>query len=152
MNEYLKLDLLTLEQLSKDAGKPIDEALYLQSLHKADQDGLLFECRKQGMLQGYFTLRKLEESTWFIPMFVVHPQHRNKVVFTSLFSQLARFISKHSIQKLVSNVLRNNTLSVNFHQRLGFAVTRENGLGYEFQLIINNKVLSQWKHLEKDRE
>ncbi|GAB6263503.1 GNAT family N-acetyltransferase [Photobacterium sp. R1] len=151
MNEYLKLDLLTLAQLSQDAGKPIDEALYLKSLHKADQDELLFECRKQGLLQGYFTLRKLDESTWFIPMFVVHPKHRNKVVLTSLFTQLARFIKKNSVQKIVSNVFRNNTLSVNFHQRLGFVITRENELGYEFQLTINEKVHTQWKHLEKDR-
>ncbi len=58
MNEYLKLDLLTLAQLSQDAGKPIDEALYLKSLHKADQDGLLFECRKQGLLQWVFHTQK----------------------------------------------------------------------------------------------
>ncbi len=84
-------------------------------------------------------------------MFVVHPQHRNKVVLTSLFTQLARFIRKNSVQKIVSNVFRNNTLSVNFHQRLGFVITRENELRYEFQLTINEKVHTQWKHLGKDR-
>ncbi|WP_330961017.1 GNAT family N-acetyltransferase [Photobacterium sp. 53610] len=105
----------------------------------------------KGYFNGYFTLRKLDEPTWIIPMFVVHPQHRNKVVLTSLFTQLARFIRKNSVQKIVSNVFRNNTLSVNFHQRLGFVITRENELRYEFQLTINEKVHTQWKHLGKDR-
>lgn len=149
MNEYFQLDMLTLNKISEEAGKPLDKSAYLESLAKAATDGLLFETRKGQQLQGYFMLRNLEPSIWFVSMFVVHPEHRNKVVFTSLFSQLASFVKSNQVDVLVSNVLRNNELSVNFHRRLGFVVTRENDLGYEFQLTMSEKVRTKWRYLEK---
>nr|WP_321460102.1 GNAT family N-acetyltransferase [uncultured Vibrio sp.] len=149
MNEYLELDLLTLKSISEDAGRPIDEFAYLSSLESAASDGLLFECRNESMLRGYFTLRELSPTRWFVPMFVVHPEHRNRAVFMSLFTQLARFVNSNNVEILVSNVLRNNRLSINFHQRLGFEVTRENDLGYEFQLKLTDSVRKRWRHLEK---
>ncbi|ORT50174.1 GCN5 family acetyltransferase [Vibrio sp. qd031] len=147
MDEYIELDLLTLSDLSNEAGKPIDVSHYQASLQVAKESGLLFECRKSGVLQGYFTLRQLNDAAWFIPMFVVHPDYRNKVVFLSLFSQLKNFITAQKVEKLISNVYRNNKLSNNFHKKLGFVVTRESDLGFEYSLCIDTKVRERWQDL-----
>ncbi|AEF54387.1 GNAT family N-acetyltransferase [Marinomonas posidonica] len=147
MDEYIELDLLTLSKLSEEAGMPIDVNKYQASLASAKEAGLLFECRKNGDLLGYFILRELAKDVWFVPMFVVHPNHRNKVVFWSLFSQLKKFITKHHVVTLISNVYRNNELSNNFHKRLGFFVTRENEHGFEYTLEINDKLRKKWQEI-----
>ena len=126
-----------------------NELAYLKALESAKDMGLLFEYRKAQRLQGYCILKQVSEKQWFVPMFVVHPAHRNKVVFTHLFAQLAHFINAKKAESLISHVLRNNTLSVNFHRRLGFEVTAENALGYEFQLKLNDTMRKKWRYLEK---
>ncbi|WP_133504490.1 GNAT family N-acetyltransferase [Marinomonas balearica] len=147
MDEYIALDLLTLSKLSEEADRPIDVSKYRAALALAKHAGLLFECRKNSELRGYFTLRELTKGLWFVPMFVVHPNHRNKVVFWSLFSQLKTFITKHHVVTLISNVYRNNELSNNFHKKLGFLVTRENERGFEYTLEINETLRKKWQEV-----
>lgn len=147
MKEYIELDKLTLSELSEEAGVPIDVNLYHDSLLLARQSGLLFDCRKQGHLQGYFTLRELAKGVWFIPMFVVHPDHRNSKVFRTLFSQLKQFILVRDVSSLVSNVYRNNKLSNNFHRKLGFEVTRESERGFEYTILIDDTLRKKWQKM-----
>lgn len=45
MNEYLELDLLTLNAISENAGRPIDELVYFKLLEKAITDGFLFNIK-----------------------------------------------------------------------------------------------------------
>ncbi|ENW83549.1 hypothetical protein F909_00560 [Acinetobacter sp. ANC 3929] len=137
MKEYLALTLITLEGLSEQAGKPIDHASYLASLINASNQGYLFEYRKKQQLLGYFTVEYIEQRKWFVPILVIHPKHRSKEVFTALLEQLIQFIEARQALTLVSHALKNNVLSVNFHNRLGFKIIRENQAAFEFQLDIN---------------
>jgi L-amino acid N-acyltransferase YncA len=53
-------------------------------------------------------------------------------VFRDLFAQIAELAGRRSISSLRSNVYKTNRLSLAFHRRLGFTVTRENSKGVEF--------------------
>jgi len=67
-------------------------------------------------------------------MFVTHPGHRTKTTFACLFNQIMEHLKSSGATSLVSNVFKVNKLSVAFHKKLGFKVTREAALGYEFTL------------------
>ncbi len=144
MEEYLELDMLTLEVISKEAGFPIDRDVYLASRTESIEQGLLFEYRRGDKLIGYTTLRDLGDGQWFVPMFVVHPNYRSKAAFLSLFRSIADNLKNKHSTVLVSNVLRLNELSVRFHKHLGFEITRENHLGYEFSLDLTPEVKDKW--------
>ncbi|MEZ8881072.1 GNAT family N-acetyltransferase [Vibrio lentus] len=144
MEEYLKLDMLTLEAISKEAGFPIEREVYLASRAESIEQGLLFEYRRKDQLIGYTTLRNLGDGRWFVPMFVVHPNYRSKAAFLALFRSIAETLKNNQANVLVSNVLRINELSVQFHKHLGFEMTRENHLGYEFTLDLTPDVKDKW--------
>ena len=144
MEEYLELDMLTLEAISKEAGFPIEREVYLASRAESIKQGLLFEYRRKDQLIGYTTLRNLGDGRWFVPMFVVHPNYRNKAAFLALFRSIAETLKNNQANVLVSNVLRITELSVQFHKHLGFEITRENHLGYEFTLDLTPDVKDKW--------
>lgn len=118
MEEYLELDMLTLEAISKEAGFPIEREVYLASRAESIEQGLLFEYRRKDQLIGYTTLRSLGDGRWFVPMFVVHPNYRSKAAFLALFRSIAETLKNNQANVLVSNVLRINELSVQFHKHL----------------------------------
>ena len=143
-DEFLQLDTLTLDEISNAAGHALDRKIYLDSLVKAKSEGNLFEVRRDNRLIAYSTLRDLENGNWFILMFVTHPEHRTRRVFLSLFSQITEHLNKNNAKRLVSNVLKNNEASIAFHKKLGFELTRENEMGYEFTLSLDNVRSSKW--------
>ncbi|USA46870.1 GNAT family N-acetyltransferase [Acinetobacter sp. C26M] len=144
MEEYLELTLITLEGLSEQAGKPIDHASYLASLINASNQGHLFEYRKNKQLLGYFTVEYMELRKWFIPILVIHQKHRSKEVFAALMTQLIRFIEDHQVATLISHALKNNSLSLKFHKRLGFTIIREKQIAFELKLEINDEIKNKW--------
>lgn len=144
MQEYLELTLITLESLSEQAGKPIYHASYLASLISASNQGYLFEYRKKQQLLGYFTVEKIEAQHWFVPMFVIHPNHRSKEVFAALMTQFIQFIEDHQVATLISHALKNNSPSLKFHKRLGFRIIRENQIAFELKLEINDEIKNKW--------
>ena len=151
MEEYLELDMLTLEAISKEAGFPIEREVYLASRAESIEQGLLFEYRRKDQLIGYTTLRNLGDGRWFVPMFVVHPNYRSKAAFLALFRSIAEILKNNQANVLVSNVLRINELSVQFHKHLGFEITRENHLGYEFTLDLTPDVKDKWSNFLRVR-
>ncbi|MBX9794518.1 MAG: GNAT family N-acetyltransferase, partial [Burkholderiaceae bacterium] len=54
----------------------------------------------------------------------------------ALFRQLLEIASRRGITSLRSNVYKTNRLSMAFHARLGFQVTRENAKGVEFTVTV----------------
>lgn len=147
LSEYLDLTMQTLGDLSIQAGWPITPEVYEASLRNAASKGLLFEVRRAETLLGFATLKKKGERAWFVLLLVVHPAHRSRGTLVSLFSQIVNLLEKHAAQTLVSNVLRTNAQSQRFHERLGFHVTRENALGFEYTLTITEEVKSRWRRL-----
>jgi len=144
MKEYLELTLMTLNTLSEQAGKPINQSAYLASLMQASTQGYLFEYRNNQQLLGYFTVEHMEQQTWFVPILVVHPKHRTRKVFASLLSQFIQFIEAKQATTLISHAFKNNALSIKFHKRLGFNVIRENHIAFEFQLDIHEATKKAW--------
>ncbi len=147
MQSFLNLDRLTLEDISEQSGRPINETVYLESLLLAKEQGCLFDVWKENQLQGYATLKELGEGNWFVLMFVTHPSCRNRNTFTSLFNQIVTHLKKVNATSLVSNVFKVNELSVAFHKKLGFEITREAPQGYEFTLALDSAAatnLLQW--------
>ena len=140
MQEYLQLDLLTLEQISAQAGRPIEPHVYLRTVEEAKARGHMFECRCNGRLLGYCTVKPLDPGYWFVLMFNTHPQHRSRRVFASLMAQLKKFLQQHQAHTLVSHVFKINHLSVAFHHKMGFKITRGNEHGYEFTLKLDDRV------------
>lgn len=63
-----------------------------------------------------------------------------------MFRSIADQLKNNHSTVLVSNVLRLNELSVQFHMHLGFEVTRENHLGYEFTLDLTPEVKDKWSN------
>lgn len=78
MEEYLNLDFLTLGELSEKADKPIDRQVYLDALNQAKMENCLFDVWKDDELEAYATLKNVGDGKWFVLMFVIHPEKRNR--------------------------------------------------------------------------
>ncbi|MGI0117886.1 GNAT family N-acetyltransferase [Zooshikella sp. RANM57] len=144
MKEYLDLTELTLNGISIEAGRPIDGKVYLDSLVNAKELGCLFDVYSNKKLLAYATLKDLGEGKWFVLMFVIHPRYRHKRVFLELFYKIIKHLISVKAKILVSNVFKVNKLSVAFHKKLGFKVTREADIGYEYTLALDDLDTSKW--------
>ncbi|MCZ8487090.1 hypothetical protein O9992_00600 [Vibrio lentus] len=94
MEEYLELDMLDSEAISKEAGFPIEREVYGVTGQSIEQ-GLLFEYRRKTN-EEYTTLRNLGDGRWFVPMFVVHPNYRSKAVFSCVVPSNCRDTQEQS--------------------------------------------------------
>lgn len=132
VDELLSLDLLTLRAHTELAGDVFDAATQRQRLEESMATAEVVTVRRDGALVAYAMLRPQDDGLWFVLGFNTHPAHRDANVFRDLFSQIAGLAARRSITALRSNVYRTNRLSMAFHRRLGFRVTREGAKGVEF--------------------
>jgi len=77
-------------------------------------------------------LNQLSGPSWFVRGFNTHPEHRGASVMRELLQQVSEVALQEGITELRSNVYKTNRLSMAFHRRLGFRVTKENAKGVEF--------------------
>ncbi|WP_241991386.1 GNAT family N-acetyltransferase [Paraburkholderia sp. RAU2J] len=82
-------------------------------------------------------LRPEAEACWFVGAFGTHPLHRTYTVINELFGEIATLATERGIGELRSHVYRTNRLSIAFHRKLGFLVTRENDKGFEFFITLD---------------
>lgn len=132
IDELLALDLLTLREHTEQAGDVLDATTQRASLERSLPTAQVVAVRRAGTLVAYAMLRPQEDGMWFVLNFNTHPAHRDASVFRDLFAQLGDMAARLSITALRSNVYRTNRLSMAFHRRLGFRVTREGAKGVEF--------------------
>jgi hypothetical protein len=132
IDEVVELDLLTLREHTERAGDTIDTEMQRKSIKNLLQISEIATVRRDGALVGYAMLHPKEDGCWFVTGFNTHPSHRNARVFKSLFAQIGEISSRCGIRTLRSNVYKTNHLSMAFHSRLGFRVTKENAKGVEF--------------------
>ena len=156
LDEILALDLLTLRHHTELAGDVFDAGVQRQKLEQSLEACELVSVRREGTLIAYAMLRAQEDGRWFVLGFNTHPAHRNSGVFRDLFAQLAGLAERRSITSLRSNVYKTNRLSMAFHRRLGFRVTRENPKGVEFtaelaDLVAASPALAQADRLPRSR-
>lgn len=148
VHEILALDLLTLRDHTERAGDQLDPERLRKSIETTLPLSEVAVVRRQGVLVAYAMLQPREAGQWFVTGFNTHPEHRNAPVFRALFRQLQDIASRRGITSLRSNVYRTNRLSMAFHVRLGFQVTRENAKGVEFtasaqELLAKSRLVAQ---------
>jgi GNAT superfamily N-acetyltransferase len=127
--EVLALDLLTLSEHTERAGDSIDPGVHRVAVERTLQVSEAIFVRRRGELVAYATLEPQEAGCWFVTGFNTHPDHRSAPVFRELFARLRSLAKARDISALRSNVYKTNRLSMAFHKRLGFKVTRENAKG-----------------------
>lgn len=132
LDELVALDLLTLAEHTAASGDVLDAASQRQLLERTLPTAELLAVRRDGALVAYALLRPQEAGRWFVLGFNTHPAHRDAAVFRELFERIGTLARQRGIASLQSNVYRTNRLSMTFHRRLGFRVTREGEKGVEF--------------------
>ena len=136
VHEIVELDMLTLREHTEKAGDVIDPESQRELVEVSLPLSEVASIRRDGTLVAYAMLQPKEDGLWFVTGFNTHPAHRNAPVFKSLFAQIIDIASRRNITTLQSNVYRTNRLSMAFHTRLGFHVTRENNKGVEFTATV----------------
>lgn len=144
MNEYMALDDLTLRAHTEKSGAKLDLEILETSREKAKKSACFFEERVDGNLAAYATIMEKEEGIWFVLMFNTHPAFRTPKVFISLFRKILKRMSISEGKYLQSNVYKENNLSIKFHERLGFKITKENDIGIEYTLDLTSTATNKW--------
>jgi L-amino acid N-acyltransferase YncA len=135
LDELLALDTLTLRQHTEAAGDRFDPVAHRQQLASSLADSQLLLVRGQdGSLHGYALLRQQTATHWFVGMLNLHPAHRHRRVFLTLFRQLAALPGWAPESVLQSHVYRTNTDSLQFHQKLGFTIAQQNDKAVAFSI------------------
>jgi ribosomal protein S18 acetylase RimI-like enzyme len=136
VHEIVELDMLTLREHTEKAGDVIDPESQRDLVEVSLPLSEVASVRRDGKLVAYAMLQPKKDGLWFVTGFNTHPAHRNAPVFKSLFAQISDIASRRNITTLQSNVYRTNRLSLAFHTRLGFHVTREGNKGVEFTATV----------------
>jgi ribosomal protein S18 acetylase RimI-like enzyme len=137
IDELLALDLLTLREHTERAGDTFNVDEHREKLSKSLAISEVCSVRRNGELVAYAMLRPEEEACWFVGAFGTHPLHRTYTVVNELFAKIAALAAERGIGELRSHVYKTNRLSVAFHRKLGFLVTRENDKGFEFFITLD---------------
>ena len=132
IDEILALDWITLREHTERAGDIFDADSHRLRLQTSMEVSAVCSVRKDGRLVAYAMLRPESETCWFVGGFGTHPQHRTSAVMLELFGKLVELAQRKRIVELRSHVYKTNRLSMAFHRKLGFLVTRENDKAVEF--------------------
>ncbi len=132
VDELLALDVLTLREHTERAGDFFDVDEHREKLCKSLEINEVCTVRRDGKLVAYAMLRPEAGACWFVGAFGTHPLHRTYTVVSELFAKIATLATERGIGELRSHVYKTNRLSIAFHRKLGFLVTRENDKGLEF--------------------
>jgi ribosomal protein S18 acetylase RimI-like enzyme len=132
VSEILALDLLTLREHTERAGDILDADRHRAALQASMDVSQICSVRRAGQLVAYSMLCRESETCWFVTGLGTHPLHRTPGLLRELLSQLAEIAMRLGILEIRSHVYKTNHLSMAFHRKLGFRVTRENEKGVEF--------------------
>ena len=137
VDELLALDALTLRAHTELAGDAFDMDEHRLKLQNALQFNEVCSVRREGRLVAYTMLRPESGTCWFVGAFGTHPLYRTYAVIVELLAKVATLANERGIGELRSHVYKTNRLSIAFHHKLGFQVTRENDKGFEFFIAID---------------
>ena len=133
LDELLSLDLLTLREHTELAGDSLDAQTQADRIRESLKISKVCAVRRDDALVAYAMLSPMDHpSSWFVRAFNTHPAHRSAPVMRDLFRAVAEVVTHEGIADLRSHVYKTNRLSMAFHRKLGFQVTKENAKGVEF--------------------
>lgn len=134
VDEILEIDRLVLRNRNKVGSPEIDIAAHRLAVEASKAKSKYSVVRRDGKVAAYGYLWPLDEQMWFVGGIAIHPNHRNPSVFRELAQSLNDLIVRNCIGALRSNVFKENKASVDLHRHLGFEVTRQMDVGFEFTL------------------
>ncbi|WP_186267668.1 GNAT family N-acetyltransferase [Burkholderia gladioli] len=137
VEELLAFDTLTLREHTEQAGDAFDPDAQRERLRQALAAYEIRSVRRDGELVAYAMLRPESARCWFVGAFGIHPRHRGYGVLGELLAKLAELAGARGIREFRSHVYRTNRLSIAFHRKLGFRITRENDKGFEFVVTLD---------------
>lgn len=132
VDEILAIDMLTLRDHTERAGDAFNASQHRERLRASMEVCAVCSVRRTGELAAYALLRPESKNCWFVSGLGTHPLHRTPVVLSELFYKIAELADRTGIVELKSNVYKMNSLSMAFHGKLGFQITRENEKAVEF--------------------
>ena len=132
IDEIIALDQLTLREHTESAGDVLDPKQQRERLEKSLPISQVCSVRRNGDLVAYAMMHPESNGGWFVTAFNTHPQQRSAPVLQELFSKFAALAHEVGVTELKSHVYKTNRLSMSFHRRLGFRITKENAKGVEF--------------------
>lgn len=141
VDELLAFDALTLREHTEQAGDTFNLDEHRVQLRKSLEVNEVCSVRRDGKLVAYAMLRPESGTCWFVGAFAIHPSYRIYAVIAELLAKVATLAIDRGIVELRSHVYRTNRLSVAFHRKLGFRVTRENDKGFEFFAAVHELIL-----------
>ncbi len=145
LEELLSLDLLTLREHTELAGDRIDPETQAAQIRESLKISKVCAVRHGDALVAYAMLSPMElASSWFVRGFNTHPAHRTAPVMRDLFHAVAQVVKHEGIADLRSHVYKTNRLSMAFHRKLGFQVTKENAKGVEFFATVSQLSTSKY--------
>lgn len=152
-HDILALDLLTLADHTRAAGDRLDPDTHLAAIERSLAVSRACVVRgREGpdddALVAYALLHPQDEARhdWFVTGFGTHPAHRNAGVMRRLMGAVSAVLAEEGVRVLRSHVYRTNALSLAFHRRLGFEVTRENDKAVEFTRAIGPEArVAAWR-------
>lgn len=132
VDELLALDAITLREHTEQAGDTFDVTEHRIKLQKSLEVNEVCFVRRESKLVAYAMLQPDSGTCWFVGAFGIHPRYRTYAVITELLSKIVAVANERGIGELRSHVYKTNRLSIAFHRKLGFRVTRENDKAFEF--------------------
>jgi ribosomal protein S18 acetylase RimI-like enzyme len=136
VDELLALDSLTLRAHTEQAGDAFDLDEHRVKLQKALEVNEVCSVRRESKLVAYAMLRPDVGACWFVGAFGTHPLYRTYAVVSELLAKIATLAHDRGIGEFRSHVYKTNRLSIAFHRKLGFHVTRENDKAFEFFVTV----------------
>lgn len=143
IEEFLELDRLGLPEHPELSSEDLSPAQLRKQFEEVFPISQVCTVCRDGKLVAFAMLQPQSPRCWFITCFSIHPRHRTSSVLRELFSEFGALVQRHGIAELRSNVYKTNRLSLSFHKRLGFRVTRENAEAVEMFVSVADMMSSQ---------
>tara|TARA_A100001391_G_scaffold35548_3_gene19416 strand:- start:2166 stop:2639 length:474 start_codon:yes stop_codon:yes gene_type:complete len=130
LDSIVTLDSRVLADHTTEAGDAFNVADYRQKVAASLEKSQLICVERNGRHVAHTYFWPLAEGRWFVGAFSVDPAHRNASVLAEIGRRMAAIMEDKGIETLESHVYRTNTLSLAFHEKLGFERFMENEKGF----------------------
>ena len=140
----MALDDLTLRAHTERSGAKLDLEILEKSRYTAKISDCFFEERVEGRLAAYATIMEKEEGVAGRLTLEEFRKYKSVEDCSDEFRKILQRMLVSEGKYLQSNVYKENKLSIKFHERLGFKITRENDIGIEYTLDLTDTATNKW--------
>ncbi|WP_424984050.1 GNAT family N-acetyltransferase [Maritalea sp. S77] len=131
LDAIVDLDMLLLKEHTEAAGDRFERESHRQALAQRFDCAEIIDIWRDDELIAYSYIWP-KDDRWFVGGFAIRPDHRNAAIMSELLMQLLERTNASPQVHVESHVYKANRLSMDFHQKLGFEIIRENEKGVAF--------------------